>query len=225
MGAAEASTRARYVHAKKPRSLQSEAPLPPQVQQHTKLPLEEQVVDYRYDNAGIITAKDDIYHTYRQEAIKVRRQRDKLREQAQACYLNGNDAEQRNKLAQVRSLAQRLEELNSNAAARIFEHHNSAEFGFGKFKMDLHGLHAQEAVEFLDARLRELCAELESVWDTSQWQKLDVVVGKGIHQDGSTILQPAVREFLEKARFKFEWLSRYGTFSITLHRGYPPQTQ
>jgi hypothetical protein len=34
------------------------------------------------------------------------------------------------------------------------------------------------------------------------------------------MLQPAVREYLDRAHFKYEWMPRYGTFAITMHRGF-----
>jgi hypothetical protein len=163
---------------------------------------------------------DAAYQSFRAQALKARRQRDRLREQAQTHYLHGEDKLRRDKLAQARALSEQIQQLNDSAADHIFNFKNRQGTGMDDFKMDLHGLHAREAVRYLDHRILDLSAALADVYDVKERKDLLVVVGKGIHQRGTIMLQPAIQEFLKTAQVRSKWKPEEGTFHVSIPRVY-----
>jgi len=164
-----------------------------------------------------------------------------LREQAQRLYLNGYDREAKELRKEAAELSERLRVLNWKAARHIFNHNNYSDPNSknNKFSIDLHGLHAREgkytiafpscltsfylaksftlhlAIAFLKERLDILTKETSQSIETHY---LDVIVGRGTHQEGSLVLQPAVQEWLTAERYQFKWLPRYGTFQVQVKR-------
>jgi len=143
----------------------------------------------------------------------VYRKRTKLKEQAQKLHLAGADDAARQKHREAAELTQKLQELNLSAARHIFAYNNPP--NKSKFWIDLHGLHAKEAVDFLEERLVSLAKETTQ---SIEMHYLDVVVGRGSHQEGSVILQPAVQDWLTDHKFKFKWQAKYGTFQVLVKK-------
>lgn len=176
----------------------------------------EEDVTFNYEETTL--DHDTVYQQFRARALKVRRQRDRLREQAHAHYLNGDDKSRREKLNIARGLNDEIGQLNESAASHIFSFKNRPESGMGEFKMDLHGLHATEATRFLEERISTLSLQMADIFDVKQRKDLLVVVGKGNHQRGLIMLQPAIQEFLTSAQVRFNWKPEEGTFHITIPR-------
>lgn len=87
--------------------------------------------------------------------------------------------------------------LHSEAAKTIFKSKNE---GKDVFTIDLHGLHAGEAVAFLGERLETL-----KQTQLRGRQKLNVVVGSGSHSEGGRqVLLEAVSQYLNDANISFE---------------------
>ncbi|DBB05665.1 hypothetical protein WJX77_001842 [Trebouxia sp. C0004] len=135
------------------------------------------------------SADEDLYYKHRKEALKLSKAwRKKLHQAANAfagSHYSGGEA-LANEAHQVR-----LKALAAHAeAAQKIEHDNNAGRGLSQSELDLHGLHATEAVEALDRRL--LC--LGQLQHHSQASKLRVIVGRGNNSSGGEASLPRVVE-------------------------------
>ncbi|XP_047310419.1 uncharacterized protein LOC124914006 [Impatiens glandulifera] len=97
--------------------------------------------------------EDDIYYVHRKDAMKMMRSASQHSKAAQNAYLRGDHI-----LAQQLSLKAKEEwmaskSLNNNAAKEILNIRNKEN---NLWKIDLHGLHASEAVEAVEDRLKGL---------------------------------------------------------------------
>lgn len=224
-GSKSQSRPAEYVGASRSSGMNQRAPnVRPSESSTTKAPesFDEDDISFNYEDGTTLTQLDEdaLYQSFRSQALKARRQRDRLREQAHTLYLQGDDKARNEKLQRARELSDQIRSLNENAARHIFEYKNREEFGMGEFKMDLHGLHATEAVRFLDERLYDLSLKMIDIYDVKERKELLVVVGKGNHQRGVIMLQPAIQEFLHQAGVKATWKPEEGTFHVTIPRYY-----
>ncbi|DBA70804.1 TPA: hypothetical protein ACH3X2_011694 [Trebouxia sp. C0005] len=159
----------------------SKAPAPPTTSASSKT-CNKQSVDEG-------SADEDLYYKHRKEALKLSKAwRKKLHQAANAfagSHYSGGEA-LANEAHQVR-----LKALAAHAeAAQRIEHDNNAGRGLSQFELDLHGLHAVEAVEALDRRL--LC--LGQLQHHSQASKLRVIVGRGNNSSGGEASLPRVVE-------------------------------
>lgn len=134
-------------------------------------------------------ADEDLYYKHRKEALKLSKAwRKKLHQAANAfagSHYSGGEA-LANEAHQMR-----LKALAAHAeAAQKIEHDNNAGRGLSQFDLDLHGLHAIEAVEALDRRL----LSLGQLQHHSQASKLRVIVGRGNNSSGGEASLPRVVE-------------------------------
>lgn len=98
---------------------------------------------------------DDIYHATRKDALKVSRAREKHALGAYKAFMNGDYS--RAKLLSKKAREERVEaeRLHAEAAKQIFQIRNS-DAHRTVWELDLHGLHAGEAVAALSQRLSEI---------------------------------------------------------------------
>ncbi|KAJ1385082.1 Smr domain [Sesbania bispinosa] len=89
------------------------------------------------------------------------------------------------------------QELNSKAATEIFKFNNRKNH---IWRMDLHGLHASEAVQALQDRLHKIESEGSEHVHTKPVRHLLVITGVGKHSQGKPVLPTTVKSFLDKYR-------------------------
>ena len=118
-----------------------------------------------------------------------------------ALFDKGDKAGGHMKLAEVKEFQKQMHEANSAAAKAIFEHRNA---GKGDRYMDFHGLRKQEAIDFLEERLRKL-----------KGGELELIPGAGHHSSGPAVLKPAIESYLNDKGLKFEEKNA-GTLVVSL---------
>lgn len=103
-------------------------------------------------------------------------------ERSKACYARGDHAGAKKWSEEGKRHARRMEDLNSRAAAAVFEANNAAR---PLDEVDLHGLHVREAVARADAEIEAARARGAS--------RLVFIVGRGVHSaDGVARIKPAL---------------------------------
>lgn len=136
------------------------------------------------------------YETIRENAIKKANLRNSLFEQATQAYISGDKSRAATLSKQARLIDQSMRQLNHEAAELIFHERNA------KLKtntiIDLHGLHRDEALSYLEERIEHLRAE-------HYHGCLHVILGTGHHSKsghGSRLL-PSIEHFLKTNDFTY----------------------
>lgn len=175
----------------------------------------------------------ELYKSERHDAIKLRRQMQKLREKAHKAYLAGDDETSRQLRTQADSISGELSVLQEEAAQRIFEANNpnpesapnnsTSIDAFGiptsLYRLDLHGLHSDEAIYFVQDRIEDLAIRWNEAMRNGQFglascSPLQIITGHGVHQSANSVLRPAVEAYLSENKFIFD--SRTGSFLVTI---------
>ncbi|KAG9299266.1 hypothetical protein G9A89_013914 [Geosiphon pyriformis] len=135
------------------------------------------------------------YKKYRSQAIMCGRTRNALYERASNSYkVNRGDLAKKYSL-EAQEYNIRMRELNREASRQIFNARNK-EYGKEPF-IDLHGLHVDEAVEFLEE-------SFEALENEDYKGLVYIVTGTGHHsQNMKAKLGPAVQEWLEEWDYEY----------------------
>ncbi|MCO5558969.1 hypothetical protein L7F22_051181 [Adiantum nelumboides] len=173
--------------------------------------------------------EDDLYLIKRRDALKVSRASGKHSHGAYKAFLNGDYNKAKVLSKQAREERVEAERLHAEAAKEILEARNG-ETAKDLWRLDLHGLHANEAVAVLQHRLQEiekgmsnpsyvqagslsqrssknLDVEKGSALKSPLLAKdLKVITGVGNHSRGVGSLPVAIQSFLIQNRYKFEEL-------------------
>ncbi|KAK9817071.1 hypothetical protein WJX72_009044 [[Myrmecia] bisecta] len=137
-----------------------------------------------------------------------------VRSTAEQPTAPGDHSEVRSLTAAARRVRQQALAAHAEAAEGILAANNEAR-GLVLLELDLHGLHAQEAIHALQLRLQLL----ESQTGDSQirLQPLRVIVGRGNHSsEGEASLPRVVASYLTGANYRFN--VKGGALDITLKR-------
>lgn len=138
---------------------------------------------------------EDLYWKHRGEAVRMGRRLRRLLKQAAAARAGGDHAQANLLSAQAKQLAGRVAQMHWEAAARIECELNGPDSGPSSLqKLDLHGLHVEEALDAVERRLN--CLEnMLSVKGAPR--RLTIVVGRGRHSSNSEASIPrAVESYL-----------------------------
>ncbi|KAK3027759.1 hypothetical protein RJ639_042251 [Escallonia herrerae] len=184
--------------------------------------------------------KDDVYLIHRKDAMKMMRSASRHSKAASDAFLRGDHASAQHFSFKAREQRKAAEKLNAKAANEILSITNSAN---DMWKLDLHGLHAAEAVQALQERLRKIETHVifsrsssstkvevktgirrsESLKSLSLLQpeklnrqrptSLQVITGKGNHSQGQAALPKAIESFLSENRYHFD-ASRPGVITV-----------
>ncbi|GFQ00811.1 hypothetical protein PHJA_002225000 [Phtheirospermum japonicum] len=174
---------------------------------------------------------DDIYLIHRKDAIRMTRSASRHSKAANDAYLRGDHTSALQFSLKSQQEWAAAEKLNAKAAKEILNLRNCTN---DQWTLDLHGLHAAEAVEALRERLQAVeslvsknClatpddgAYKESgVFTRVKMEKfgrqlpplarqrqtlLQVITGKGNHSRGAAALPSAIRNFLNENRYHFD---------------------
>jgi len=149
-------------------------------------------------------ARKNIYKIHHGPVKKMVEERSKLIQQSIQAYARGEKslAHERSKMAS--QLQEEIEQAEINSSGEIFYHFNCRHVS-DPTKIDLHGLHTEEAIFYVMERLAFL-----RNFDVSH---LTVITGVGNHSIGKAILLPSLIEALEKEKFGFD-LSRAGQIIV-----------
>mmetsp|Transcript_18151 Transcript_18151/g.29456 ORF Transcript_18151/g.29456 Transcript_18151/m.29456 type:complete len:304 (+) Transcript_18151:119-1030(+) len=141
------------------------------------------------------------------------------RKKAQALYDQADELFDRSKKASSRDEKQRLKQMAFDkkaeaekeqkiAAKKIFAAKND---GYGRDQMDLHGLYVQEAVDFVEERLRQVDSDLRS----GNLESLTIITGAGHHSDSNgPKIKPKVVALLREKGYPFEEDPAGGQFVV-----------
>lgn len=141
------------------------------------------------------TTAQDIYREARREAVKRFKAYNNACRQATRAYERESHSEAREATQKARDLRAQAVDMHDEAASKIYatnNHHRE------KNEVDLHGLHAEEALMVLAIKLQALALE-----DPPSVKELRVITGIGVHQTGRAILGPAVEHFLIQHKCKY----------------------
>lgn len=181
---------------------------------------------------------DDDYLNHRKDALKMMRAATKHSQAASNAFFRGDHAAAKELSLRAQEERSAAEKLNNKAAKEIFHLRNSNN---NIWKIDMHGLHASEAVTALERHLHmlefqppgnnpastdeldkseptiavpnEVAAEKVVVFLRPRQSVLEVITGIGRHSKGQASLPVAVRGFLIENGYRFEEL-RPGVFSV-----------
>ncbi|KAK9167801.1 hypothetical protein Scep_002992 [Stephania cephalantha] len=173
--------------------------------------------------------EDDVYLTHRKHALKAIRSAAQHSRAASNAYLRGDHFSAKQLSQKAQGDWEVANMLNEKAAAEILSIRNSE---VDVWKLDLHGLHASEAVRALQEHLRrietnvpfnspapcrmvepEAGLELSNSVGTMKTQKkqawqgprmLQVITGTGKHSRGEAALPSAIRSFLIENGYWFD---------------------
>jgi len=157
------------------------------------------------------------YSSVREEAAAHARNRNELFQRAVDAYRAGDKKGAKEFSRRGREEDEKMKKLHRHAAAKIFAQRNSQLTDRSVNPvLDLHGLHASEAIEILDEKLN-------IYYDNSQY--VDIVIGTGHHSQSNWYrtsqekLRPAVLGWLKEVEWcTFREFSGQGTKSK--HGGY-----
>ncbi|CAM0904535.1 unnamed protein product [Alopecurus aequalis] len=181
---------------------------------------------------------DDDYLNHRKDALKMMRAATKHSQAASNAFLRGDHAAAKELSLRAQEERSAAEKLNHKAAEEILHLRNSNN---GIWKIDMHGLHASEAVAALERHLHmlefqppgnspastdgldkseptvagsnEVPAEKVVVFLRPRQSVLEVITGIGKHSKGQASLPVAVRGFLIENGYRFDEL-RPGVFNV-----------
>uniref|UniRef100_A0ACD5UVQ7 Uncharacterized protein n=1 Tax=Avena sativa TaxID=4498 RepID=A0ACD5UVQ7_AVESA len=181
---------------------------------------------------------DDDYLNHRKDALKIMRAATKHSQAASNAFLRGDHAAAKELSLRAQEERSTAEKLNNKAAEEIFHLRNSNN---GIWKIDMHGLHASEAVAALERHLHmlefqppgnspassndldksepkvtgsnEIPVEKVVVFLRPRQSVLEVITGIGKHSKGQASLPVAVRGFLIENGYRFEE-PRPGVFNV-----------
>ncbi|CAN0865138.1 hypothetical protein LINGRAHAP2_LOCUS9148 [Linum grandiflorum] len=183
--------------------------------------------------------EDDIYLSRRKDAIKMMRSASQHSRAATNAFLRNDHVSAREHSSKAQEDWMAAEELNAKAAREIFSVRNSDN---NPWKLDLHGLHAAEAVQALKEHLYKIETLLSvnrapspsktkiingmvrssSLGDNMDRKQaavrqrstpLQVITGVGNHSRGEAALPSAVRSFLNENGYRFDE-ARAGVISV-----------
>ncbi|GAU41739.1 hypothetical protein TSUD_180880 [Trifolium subterraneum] len=170
---------------------------------------------------------DDIYISHRKDALKTMRSASRHSKAAANAFLKGEHFSAQQHSTRAREEWNNADKLNSEAATKILSIRNSDN---DIWRLDLHGLHAAEAVQALQEHLHRIESQGFSkssapsngakkngsvnFIDSENLDKqapirlrslgLHVITGVGNHSRGQAALPTAVRSFLGENRYRFE---------------------
>lgn len=167
--------------------------------------------------------EEDVYSKHRKEALRRLRAAERHSKEAERAYLRGDHRTARNMSLKSQEEHLAADKLNAKAAVEILQIRNEKLNDI--WKLDLHGLHASEAVQALESRLEmiEYNTSAPSDPETNQkgnihteqkssglltlrtWRpsELQVITGVGVHSRGGAALPIAIKNFLIDKGYKF----------------------
>lgn len=155
--------------------------------------------------------EDDVYFNHRKDALKMMRAASNHSRAASNAFMCGDHVSARQLSQQAREEWAEAEKLNAKAAKEILMLKNANN---DMSKLDLHGLHAVEAVRALEERLTKIesidrlkmgpaCKDATTTTRPRQ-NVLHVITGTGTHSKGQASLPAAAKSFLIEKRYRFE---------------------
>ncbi|XP_059455552.1 uncharacterized protein LOC132185783 [Corylus avellana] len=171
--------------------------------------------------------EDDLYLIHRKDALKTMRSASQHSRAATNAFQRDDHASAQHHSLKARQHWSAAERLNAKAAKEILSIRNG---GNDLWKLDLHGLHAAEAIQALQERLQEIETQVhpnhssvfpKGVSESSTFtdaEKLDipsrrqrptslqVITGVGNHSRGHAAIPTAVRSYLNENRYHFDEL-------------------
>ncbi|KAF2070514.1 hypothetical protein CYY_008162 [Polysphondylium violaceum] len=150
------------------------------------------------------------YKTYRDEASKYAKLRNICYQQAAQAYMRNKQAE----AANLRSQGQKYEELmnqaNEMACHQIFLSCNSRVSD--TLKIDLHGLHVNEALEMAN---QVLSVHTNGEYDGESPSVITFITGRGSHSQGGVArIKPALKSFLKQ--YNIPYIENEGLIEVRL---------
>lgn len=137
-------------------------------------------------------ATDSEYKKFRAEADQLYKKRQKLSQQSQQAFKQGDKQRAHELSEELKQILQKAEEYNRKAAEYVFRENNEDS---GPDEIDLHGLYVKEAEWILQRRIYYAVQTNQS--------HLNVIVGKGLHSaNGVAKIKPAVDELCDEVGLK-----------------------
>eukprot|EP01125_Pyxidicula_operculata_P011212 TRINITY_DN3665_c0_g1_i1.p2 TRINITY_DN3665_c0_g1~~TRINITY_DN3665_c0_g1_i1.p2 ORF type:complete len:450 (-),score=116.86 TRINITY_DN3665_c0_g1_i1:1791-3077(-) len=168
--------------------------------------------------------RDVLYKKERIVTIRLNREKNKLFRKAAQAFDSGNHSLALSLVTQGRIKGEEADKSGEIAAQNIFDAVNKNNC---VDKIDLHGLQAWEAINFLDQRLKHL-SKLRSVSKKQHQQhhsssniitKIEVITGWGRHQSALPVLRPAVVDYLTQNKLSYQEPSP-GNFIVIVKRNF-----
>ncbi|CAK9146432.1 unnamed protein product [Ilex paraguariensis] len=171
--------------------------------------IKEDELFHLYENPGMIDTYQDAFMLDDMIMTQNFERNENIDVASRDAYLKGDHLSARvfSQMAQEEKQAAKV--LNDKAAKEILRIEN---WNNDIWKLDLHGLHAMEAVQALEEHLQIIESEA-SISLRQRQRSLLVITGRGVHSRGQAVLPTATRSFLSERGYHYDD-SRPGVFTV-----------
>lgn len=131
----------------------------------------------------------------RAEAQKCYEEQHKISNEATKAFDAGDKGKGAGLIKQSKEMHAKGEEFDHQAAAEILKHRNE---GKGDLYMDLHGLHCNEAMAFVQERVEKLQPK------SGSGREFELIPGAGNHSAGAAVIKPTIMKWLKEQGLAYD---------------------
>ncbi|KAN0038855.1 hypothetical protein ACTA71_001047 [Dictyostelium dimigraforme] len=148
---------------------------------------------------------EELYKKGQEKVDRIAKERDDLHKQADKAFESGDKSLGHQLREQAKSKTQELEKASKDASRSVFLAKNAKN---DKFTVDLHGLHANDAIELLVERLDEI--------KSSKGREFTIITGAGNHSDANgPKIKPMVHKLMKEKGYTYSEVNN-GSIVCTL---------
>ncbi|KAK5579141.1 hypothetical protein RB653_008820 [Dictyostelium firmibasis] len=148
---------------------------------------------------------EELYKKGQDKVDRIAKERDDLHKQADKAFESGDKSLGHQLREQAKAKTQELEKASKEASRSVFLAKNAKN---DKFTVDLHGLHANDAIELLVERLDEI--------KSSKGKEFTIITGAGNHSDANgPKIKPMVHKLMKEKGYTYSEVNN-GSIVCTL---------
>ncbi|EGC30728.1 hypothetical protein DICPUDRAFT_41017 [Dictyostelium purpureum] len=147
---------------------------------------------------------EEMYQKNQAEVDKIAKERDELHKQADKAFEDGNKSLGFELREKAKAKTKELEQASKQASRAVFNAKNAKN---DKYTVDLHGLHANDAIDLLKERMDEI---------KGSKKQFTIITGAGNHSDANgPKIKPMVHKLLKEQNITFEEVNN-GSITCTI---------
>ncbi|KAN0024343.1 hypothetical protein ACTFIV_008749 [Dictyostelium citrinum] len=148
---------------------------------------------------------EELYKKGQEKVDRIAKERDDLHKQADKAFESGDKSLGHQLREQAKAKTQELEKASKEASRSVFLSKNAKN---DKFTVDLHGLHANDAIELLVERLDEIKSQ--------KGKEFTIITGAGNHSDANgPKIKPMVHKLMKEKGYTYSEVNN-GSIVCTL---------